>query len=35
MNNGETIHAEEYNLIEQELWRRTAEELGRAAYIIY
>ena len=34
-NNGETIHAEEYNLIEQELWRRTAEELGRAAYIIY
>ena len=35
MNNGEPIHAEEYNLIEQELWRRTAEELGKAAYIIY
>lgn len=35
MNKGETIHAEEYNLIEQELWRRTAEELGKAAYIIY
>lgn len=35
MKNGEAIQYDEYNLIEQELWRRTAEELGKAAYIIF
>lgn len=35
MKNGEAIQYDEYNPIEQELWRRTAEELGKAAYIIY
>lgn len=28
--NGDVVHTEEYNDIEQELWRRTAEELIRA-----
>lgn len=34
-NNGDVVHDKQFNAIEQELWRRTAEELGRAAYIIY
>lgn len=33
-NNG-LVHEEQFNAIEQELWRRTAEELGKAAYIIF
>ena len=34
-NNGDLVHEEQFNAIEQELWRRTADELGRAAFIIY
>lgn len=33
--NGDIVHEEQFNAIEQELWRRTAEELGKAAYIIF
>ena len=33
-NNG-LVHEKQFNAIEQELWRRTAEELGKAAHIIY
>ena len=31
---GSTVNVIEFHVSEQELWRRTAEELGKAAYII-
>lgn len=31
---GEVLYEVTYNPVEQELWRRTAEEVGKAAYII-
>ena len=35
MKEGEAMYTDNYDLVGQELWRRTAEELGKAAYIIY
>lgn len=34
MDWGEVLYEITYNPVEQELWRRTAEEVGKAAYII-
>lgn len=35
MKDGEVRYTEQFDIVGQELWRRTAEELGKAAYIIY